>query len=138
MSNGKSCANEPMEVVHPKRVQLEQDGESNEVLHSLTVWRTGWTETTAEEGLRWWHDNVKTYDVGHSWSQEETADGVPWFHLTYWRTGFFLNGANEHLRPGRRIERDTKNQTETKNQGEIENSRETKEPATDGENLEKK
>ncbi|KAL6466124.1 hypothetical protein MHYP_G00262570 [Metynnis hypsauchen] len=127
--NIKSCTHECSEVVRPRRVHLERDGGSNDIPLTLTVWKTGWTEETAAEGLRWWQENVKTFDVGRSWAQEEAGDvGVPWFNLIYWRTGFFLNGANEHLLPENRIKRDTKNQRETENPRETENRRETENP----------
>ncbi|KAL7853946.1 hypothetical protein AOLI_G00207900 [Acnodon oligacanthus] len=128
-SGPTSCGHERREVVPTRRVHFERDAKSNDI-PTLTVWRTGCTEETAAEGLYWWQDFKRNWCEVHCWAQEETGEGynaVP-FNLTYWRTGFFRNGANEHLRPGNRIEKQTKNSWQTENQRVIENPRETENP----------
>ncbi|KAL7836383.1 hypothetical protein AOLI_G00276670 [Acnodon oligacanthus] len=63
-NNIKNCDHERREVIYPRRVHLEWDGKSNDVPHTFTVWKTGWTEETATEGLHWWQDYIKNCGVG--------------------------------------------------------------------------
>ncbi|KAL7839071.1 hypothetical protein SRHO_G00257290 [Serrasalmus rhombeus] len=117
-NDGKNCGPECSEEVRPRRVNSEWDGPADDVPHTLTIWKTGWTEETAEEGLHWLQESIKSCAVDYSWPPEfvrEACNIVP-FNLTYWRTGFFQNGANEHLKPGAKPERQTWNQKELENQ----------------------